>query len=405
MSVIRRLKNHLKNFSKSQNGSTAVIFGLAAVPLFLAVGAAMDITRLSAATTQVQAALDAGALAGAAANAPNDSAREDLALKAFMTNLNKAQVGTGQVTAHFDIKNGVMTASAEVKMNTTFMRLAGINEMPAKASNEINLLNSKKAEIALVLDYSGSMEDPIGGVVKYKSMRDAAVKLIDDLAVVEKDKVKVGLVPFSHHVLVSLPAKYVAGQNPAGNWQGCTVDRKAPYNTGMTLPVNGNENSKWGQPQDSVHADWGCNGYKNDGKGYAYHNLRVKAVTSDLNSVKSQLQSMTPYAWTHIALGVEFGMQLLSDTNPFKTPLAAMNDAKTQKYMVVLTDGMQTEPAYAGNGSRSVAQGEANLEALCVNAKAKGIKIITLAFDLDDSSTRKRLQACASDGAQKLLRR
>ena len=65
--------------------------------------------------------------------------------------------------------------------------------------------------------------------------------------------------------------------------------------------------------------------------------------------------------------------------------------------MVVLTDGAQTEPAFGPGSTRTVAQGESNLETLCTNAKAKGITMITIAYDLDDNATTTRLKNCASD--------
>ena len=40
--------------------------------------------------------------------------------------------------------------------------------------------------------------------------------------------------------------------------------------------------------------------------------------------------------------------------------------------------------------------GEYNLEQLCANAKAKGIVVVTVAFDLDHESTLNRLAGCAS---------
>jgi hypothetical protein len=64
--------------------------------------------------------------------------------------------------------------------------------------------------------------------------------------------------------------------------------------------------------------------------------------------------------------------------------------------MVLLTDGQQTEPAF-GDGVRTVAQGENNLEAICKNAKDSGITIVTIAYDLRDKDTRKRLSDCSSD--------
>ena len=87
---------------------------------------------------------------------------------------------------------------------------------------------------------------------------------------------------------------------------------------------------------------------------------------------------------------------MLSDNAPFEEGVS-YDDEETQKFMVVLTDGAQTEPAFGPGSTRTVAQGEANLEALCTNAKAKGITMITIAYDLDDNSTTTRLKNCATD--------
>jgi hypothetical protein len=219
-------------------------------------------------------------------------------------------------------------------------------------------------------------------------MRNAAKKLINDLQEANPSKVKFGLVPFSHHVYVTLPNAYVLGQTGSGNWTGCTQDRPYPANLSDTTPTS-NNNTKWGQPQAPLHADSGCG-------GYASHKLRVKPLTDDFAGLKSQLDSMTPYSWTHIALGVEFGFHLLSDNAPFTTGVS-YSDKKTEKIMIVLTDGAQTEPAFGPAGKRDVSQGESNLEALCENAKAKGITMMTIAYDLNDTDTRKRLRNCTTD--------
>jgi len=122
----------------------------------------------------------------------------------------------------------------------------------------------------------------------------------------------------------------------------------------------------------------------------------MKPLTNDFAGLKSQLDAMTPYAWTHIALGVEFGFHMLSDNAPFSEGVS-YDDDETEKFMVVLTDGAQTEPAFGPGSTRTVAQGEANLEALCTNVKAKGITVITIAYDLDDNATTQRLKNCATD--------
>lgn len=107
---------------------------------------------------------------------------------------------------------------------------------------------------------------------------------------------------------------------------------------------------------------------------------------------------MTPYSGTHIALGVEFGYHLLSPNAPFNSG-AAYADKETRKFMIVLTDGKQTMSGFGPGGSRTVAEAEKNLEKLCASAKANGITMMTMAFDLDDTGTRKRLENCASNPA------
>jgi hypothetical protein len=234
------------------------------------------------------------------------------------------------------------------------------------------------------------MTEVSGGKVKYVAMREAAAKLIDDLSENGKsDKVKFGLVPFSHHVYLSLPGEYVVGGTAGKTWTGCTQDRKYPFNLGDATPIAGNDASKWGQPNAAIHASSGC-------EGYLPRHLVVKPVTSDLDAVKAQLEVMQPYAWTHIALGFEFGWHLLSPNQPF-AGTAPYDDGKTVKVLVLLTDGRQTEPAFGPGKTRSVAQGEDNLVNLCANARGEGVTVVTVAFDLQDSATRERLRDCASD--------
>ncbi len=288
----------------------------------------------------------------------------------------------------FQIEDDTVVAAADMNMPTSFMRFGGISSMELSISAEVAVPGDKKAEIALVLDYSGSMNETIAGGVKYVAMRNAAKDLISDLEAANPEKVKFGLVPFSHHVYGTLPKSYILGQSGSGNWTGCTQDRKYPYNLTDATPTSDN-NTKWGQPQAPVHISSGCS-------GYASNNLLMKPLTDDFTGLKSRLDIMTPYAWTHIAVGVEFGFHMLSE-NDTLGDAADYDDDETMKFMVVLTDGAQTEPAFGSGSTRTVAQGESNLETLCTNAKAKGITVITIAYDLDDNATTQRLKNCATD--------
>jgi Flp pilus assembly protein TadG len=394
MTIRSRISNALRRFKADQSGNAAMVLAISAVPMVLAAGAAIDFGRYSTVQSHLQASLDAGALGGAAVEDATDAAREQYAKDLFIADMAQGPGAGMPVTYTFKVVNKAMVASANLDVPMSFMSVAGITKLTAVGKNQVAIGQGKKAEIALVLDYSGSMGDAIKGQTKYVAMKIAATKLVDDLAKDQPKNVKFALAPFSHQVYATLPGSYVVGQS--GTWTGCTADRQYPFNLSDSTPV-ASDASKFGQAMAPDHAAWGCNGYKGDGNGYAKHGLVVRPLTDNFTSITNQLNAMTPYAYTHIALGVEFGYHLLSPNQPFDEG-KPYTEKTTEKFMVVLTDGMQTEPAFGPSG-RSVAQGEKNLEALCSSAKSNGIHMITMAFDIDDSSTRQRLKNCATDPA------
>ena len=388
MHVCSKLQHFVKNFGASQKGSIAILYAISAIPICVAAGSAVDYIRYLANVTELQAALDSAALAAASTPEASDAERLALAEATFVRNLEGGDLAGSTIVRSFDIQDETVVAAADMDMATSLMQFANIDSMKLSVGTEISVPESKSAEIALVLDYSGSMSESIAGGVKYVAMKNAAKDLISDLEAANPDKVKFALVPFSHHVYGTFDKAYILGQSGSGNWTGCSQDRKYPYNLTDATPTADN-NTKWGQPQAPVHASSGCSGYPSN-------NLVMKPLTNDFTGLKLRLDMMTPYAWTHIALGVEFGFHMLSDNAPFSEGVS-YDDDETQKFMVVLTDGYQTEPAFGPGSTRTVAQGEANLEALCTNAKAKGITMITIAYDLDDTATRNRLKNCATD--------
>lgn len=388
MQIRSKLEGLVKRFGTCQRGTVAILYALSAVPVFVAAGSAIDYVRYFAGTTELQSSLDSAALAAASTKDATNEERVALAEATFLANLQIGSLSGADVTRSFQIEDDTVVAAADMNMPTSFMRFGGISSMALSISAEVAVPGDKKAEIALVLDYSGSMNETIAGGVKYVAMKNAAKDLISDLEAANPEKVKFGLVPFSHHVYGDIPKSFVLGTSGSGNWTGCTQDRKYPYNLTDATPTADN-NTKWGQAQAPVHAAWGCNGYENN-------NLLMQPLTDDFSGLKSRLDLMTPYAWTHIAVGVEFGFHMLSE-NDTLGDAADYDDEETMKFMVVLTDGAQTEPAFGSGSTRTVPQGESNLETLCTNAKAKGITVITIAYDLDDNATTQRLKDCATN--------
>jgi len=93
---------------------------------------------------------------------------------------------------------------AEATLPTTFMRIFGKNEMKVSARSEITR-EMTGLEVALVLDVTGSMDDPVGNgdpTKKIAALRTAGADLVNILfgSHEEVDDLWVGVVPFSQSV-------------------------------------------------------------------------------------------------------------------------------------------------------------------------------------------------------------
>ena len=394
MRLTQKIANTFKRYAKAESGTTAILFAVSVIPMLAAAGAAIDYVSFYNTRNHIQAALDTGSMAGATASGASTAQRIQIATDAFNANMKPSELANSTIKVNFTPKAKTVEGTASMEMPTTLMSLVGIDVMDVGAHSEVSIPADKKAEIAFVLDYSGSMNEVAGAQVKYVAMRDAVTKLVDNLTASNASKLKFALVPFSDQVLTDIPQPFVYGQTGVGTWTGCTLDNPSPYNLTDVPPSSGNA-SKWNQPTPRWLWKSAC-------PGYASRNLKLRPLSNDFSGLKSQIASMTPYANTHIALGVQFGYQALSPNGIYNSSgtVAKYNDSNTIKYLVLLTDGMQTEAAFGPGGVRDVAQGETNLVALCNNAKADGIQILTMAVGITDAATSARLQNCSSDPAK-----
>ena len=189
---VQTLKETLQRFIADVHGNVAIIFGLAALPLFLAGGIAVDYGRAVVTKNHMQAAADAAALAAASMKNADEQQRTEMARSVFTANFDAPRgVRVDPISVEFVGEGLRVTQTARVE--TVLMKLAGLQQMPLKTTTEVNLLQARKAEIALVLDYSGSMGQMLNGERKYVTMRNAAKGLVSDIADKAADgDVKVG---------------------------------------------------------------------------------------------------------------------------------------------------------------------------------------------------------------------
>ncbi len=388
--------NQLHALLRRTEGQVTILFALATVPLLVAAGAAIDRIRLDNTRTEMQAALDGATLAAANAENRTNKQREMLARKYFKANFASAEENSANFT--IDVTAAAVIANVRIDYPMTFMSLVGIDQATIDITAEVMRPFEGKAEVALVLDYSGSMNRKN----KYQDMAAAAEGMIDELDKALKDNaLKIGLVPFSAMVYTSMNKDYVTQASATATWTGCTQDRKFPYNTTVDTPT-ADSDTKWGfdngqitpsragdNPRPENTGIYNCANY--DGK-----KLKIIPLTADMSDLKTKLRAMRPIGNTNIPLGAEFGWNLLDPKEPF-TEGAPYSDKKTRKFLVLLTDGVQTSSQFESGGGRSIAQGNANLLALCTNMRNAGVTVFAIAYDITDPAVTTLLKTCAPD--------
>ncbi len=358
-------------------GGIAPTLGVVLTVLFAMSGAAIDFGRAHSKRTQLQAAVDAAALAAARSADASVAQRKAAGQTAFNSNYADYAAATLKVEVSDSDRVNV---SVQETVATYLLGVVGKKTIDLNVAAEVPIPKRGYAEIVLVLDYSDSMMDSD----KYKRMSEAAGKMIDRISDDGKNtNVKFALVPFSAVVRADIPAAHLRSDV---TFDGCTMDRRFPYNTqeGVT-PAN--DAGKWGDHSAGGH----------DCSVVAAANLKVLPLTSDVSAVKSTLNSFQPHMWTHIAAGAEFGWQVISPDGVFGGA-RAYTDKHNVKAVILLTDGMQTAPGWGPSDSRTVADAEANLRSICNGMKAKNIEVYTVGYDLTDSHTLSLLQDCAVSG-------
>ena len=267
------LNERLRAVPRDSQGSVATIFAVALVPVMIAAGIGIDMSRAMSSRSNLQDALDATGLA--LAHLPPNTDRAALEAKAATwLNVNLSDGNMSRPVLTVVKTNGQVVLSATSKVQTTLTAIAGYRELPISASTTVKW-GLGKVEVALVLDNTGSMAG-----VKLTRLKEAATELVETLEsqVIGQppDTLKIGVVPFSTAVRLSSTstvlstyrtATWMSGTMPTqyGDdlfvsdtgakltnvnrfttfdtlgtpWGGCVESRPAPFDVQDTAPATG----------------------------------------------------------------------------------------------------------------------------------------------------------------------
>jgi len=213
------LAGRARAFLPDTKANTAMMFGLALVPILIATGAAIDYARGVMVRQRMSEALDAAALA--VGNAPSKPAScssggtacpqalKDTANNYFHQNYNASQDTTCTTPSDVDIaiaNQGVtLTSQCQLSLTVLGIPMLDIGTYTVKASSTV-VWGQTKLWVALVLDNSGSMSQGDRNGSKMSALQDAITNsdygLLKTLqaAAANPGDVEVGIVPFTRSV-------------------------------------------------------------------------------------------------------------------------------------------------------------------------------------------------------------
>jgi hypothetical protein len=121
-------------------------------------------------------------------------------------------------------------------------------------------------------------------------------------------------------------------------------------------------------------------------------------LSDDWTGLTNEVNSMTAGGSTNQPIGLAWGWQAQTNSAPLN---AGTLPANTSQYIILVSDGLNTQDRWYGDGSDESTQVDARMNSLCTSAKAAGIVIYTIYIDLNGTQGNSTvLQNCATDSTK-----
>jgi Flp pilus assembly protein TadG len=115
-------------------------------------------------------------------------------------------------------------------------------------------------------------------------------------------------------------------------------------------------------------------------------------------SLNSEIDAMQASGSTNQTIGLAWGWHAISQGAPLSPPVLPAN---TQRVIILLSDGLNTQDRWYGDGSNQSTQVDARMAIACDNAKADGVTIYAVFVDLNGTQGNSAvLQDCATDSSK-----
>ncbi|MCC7016549.1 MAG: pilus assembly protein [Rhodospirillales bacterium] len=410
-----------RRLAQCERGNVAIIFALAAIPMVLAVGTAVDLSRVYLVKQRLAYALDAAGLAAGAVTDPAVNL-QTVANAFFTANYPSTALGT-PTTPVLVSSSGQIDISGSAVVPTSFMKIVGIDQVTVTASARI-IRETTGLELVMALDNTGSMDND----GKLEAMKSAATDMVNILFGDETSPtlLRIGLVPFSGSVNIGTgKVAFTTGTGAydwgTTSWSGCVMARTYPADVqDTTVAVGGYWDPFYWDDNDSYN-NWKVSGSYSITVGppstrgpNKYCPREITPLTNNKTTLMSEISAMWAAGYTHINLGAIWALRVISSAEPF-TEGVAYGTAGWNKAIVILTDGDNTtsNSVYTAYGYRSsgllgcTSQSctetalDNRLTEICTAIKAQSITLYTITFGTDVSAASQTLMRnCATDSGK-----
>lgn len=367
--LINRLQL-LSCFGRDRSGNVALMFGLSLLPVLVLTGAAVDYGRAASERTRLQQALDATTLALPHTAADmSDAQLQAIAAKMLAARFEQKDGAAPTVTVTRG--NKTIKVIGAVDVPTSLMRLGGMEAVTVHAEATAGY-GGRNIEIALVLDSTFSMSYDN----KMATLKTTATNFLDKLAALQPaaGQMRLAMVPYATKVKVGtayVNASWISlGRSTPQTWTGCVEKRISPYDT----------QAEPGEPYPAPAYDYSCHADLSP-----VLPLVDMASASNQATLKSAVANLTPVDNTNITIGMAWGIGMLHPQAPLGASAAPFGSV--QKIIILMTDGINITN-YTSDTRTLMA---------CANAKAKGIRVITVRLVEGDMAMLKNCASSPSD--------
>jgi Flp pilus assembly protein TadG len=194
---MKNLVSLVRSFCVHRSGNIVIPFALTFGFVVLVIGAGLDYSRAHNTKVVLQAAVDATALA---ANYDSEGLAEAKVKANAVDYFNAIYKGDPEaVKLDVTVEKGTVTVSATQAVQTLFGGMLNVDKVDVGVRSQ-TVIGKATFDVVMVLDNSGSM-----GGSKMRTLKDASEDLTKTLFAInekgeKKDRVKIGLVPFTSFV-------------------------------------------------------------------------------------------------------------------------------------------------------------------------------------------------------------